>query len=133
KIVDLPGGSVATDAAEFDVDNPACAKLNGGARVLDVVNALVQANRSFELALQRSMRVNIVVTQRLLDHDQIKGIQLLQQVHVFQGVGGISVNHQANLREAFTKGAHRLHILAGLDLDFDALVACRKFLFYFRN
>ena len=42
---------VAADAPEFDVNDAAGADIDRGARVLDVVDALVQADRRFELLL----------------------------------------------------------------------------------
>ena len=46
---------VAADAAELDVDDFAGADFDGGAGVLEVVDALVEADRRFELPLQRGV------------------------------------------------------------------------------
>ncbi len=75
---------MAADAAEFYVDDAASAQFDCGARVFDVVNAFVETNWRFELALQRDVRINIVVAERLLDHDQVIRVELLQQRRVFQ-------------------------------------------------
>ena len=52
QIVNAARARVSAHAAELDVDDAAGADLDGGARVLDVVDAFVEANRRFELALQ---------------------------------------------------------------------------------
>ena len=61
--------------------------------------------------------------ERLLDHDQVEGVEPLQVRSVFQAIGGIGVHHQANAREFFAEGAGRFDVVAGLDFYFDALVA----------
>ena len=52
---------------------------------------------------------------------------------VIQGVSGISVNRQPNLRELLSHGGHELVILAGLDLQFDPLVTAAQLLFHLAN
>ncbi len=116
-------GGVAADAAQLDVDDFAGADFDGRAGVLDIVNAFVEADRRFELALQRGVGVDVVVAERLLDHDQVEGVELLQQRRVFQAIGGVGVHHQANARESFAQRARGLDVVARLDFDFDALVA----------
>src|SRR5580693_5684592 len=123
KIVDAAGWGVAADAAQFHVDDFAGADFDGGAGVLDIVNAFVQADRSVELALQLGVGVDVVVAEGLLDHDQVEGVELFQQRGVFQAIGRIRVHHQANARELFAEGAGWCHIAAGFDFDFYALVA----------
>src|SRR5271170_5460922 len=131
EIVDAAGGSVAADAAELHIDNFAGADFDGGAGVLDIVDALVQANGSFELALQRGVGIDVVVAQRLFDHDQVEGVEPLQVRRVFQAIGGIGVHHQANARKSFAEGAGGFEVVARLDFYFDALVAGGQFFFHF--
>ena len=123
EIVDAAGSGVTSDAAQFHIDDVAGANFDGGASVLDIVNALVEADGCFELALQRGVGVDVVVAQRLLDHDQVEGIEPLQVRSIFQVIGGVGVHHQANAREFFAEGAGWFDVVAGLDFYFDALVA----------
>src|SRR5271170_4405130 len=123
EIVNAAGWGVAADAAQFYIDDLAGADFDGGAGMLDIVNAFVEADRRIELALQRGVGVNVVVAEGLLDHDQVEGVELPQQRCVFQAIGGVGVHHQADAREFFAEGAGRGDIVARLDFYFDALVA----------
>src|SRR5580693_9867110 len=129
EIVDAAGSGVAADAAEFHVDDFAGADFNGGAGVLDIMDAFVEADRSFELSLQRGVGIDVVVAQRLLDHNQVEGVEPLQVRSVFQAISGIGVHHQANAREFFAKGAGGGDVVVRLDFYFDALVAGGEFFF----
>src|SRR5580693_7981960 len=123
KIVDAAGCGVSADAAQLHIDDFAGADFDGGAGVLDVMDAFVEADRSFELALQRGVRIDVVVAQRLLDHDQVEGVEPLQVRSVFQAISGISVHHQANAWEFFAQRAGWFEVVAGFDFYFDALVS----------
>ncbi len=72
------------------------------------------------------VRINIVPAQRLLDHDQVKRIQLLQKWRILQPICRVGIHHQTNARKTFAKRPRRLHIHARLDFDFDALVTRRQ-------
>src|SRR5690242_17159659 len=133
KIVNAASGSVSADAAEFDIDDFAGADFNGGARVLDIVNAFVEANWSFDLALKSGVGKDVVPAERLLDHDEVEGVELLQKGRVFEAISGVGVGHQADAREALAERADRLDIAARLDFDLDALVAGRERFFHFCN
>src|SRR6202789_3433005 len=110
QIVNFPGGGVAADAAEFHIDDFAGADFDRGAGVLVIVNTSVEADRRFELALQRGVGIDIVVAQRLLDYDQEKRVQLFQQCRVGEGVGRIGVDLQVYDGETYTPRACRFDV-----------------------
>src|SRR5271170_1176085 len=130
EIVNPVCGGVAANAAQFHIDDFAGAGFDGGAGVLDVVDALVEADGRFQLALQRGVRIDVVVAQRLFDHDQVEGVELFQVRRVFEAIGGIGVHHQADAREFFTQRARGRDVVARLDFNFDALVAGGQFFFH---
>src|ERR1035437_3318238 len=117
--------------AELDVDDAAGAQLDGLLGVARGANALVQADGSFELRLERGVIDDVVVIQRLLDHHQVKIVQLAQVLGVGQGVGGVGVGHQLDRRETFAHAAAHVDVPAGLDLHLDALIAGGEFDFDF--
>ena len=84
KIVNAARGSVSADAAEFDVDDFAGADFDRGARVFDIVDAFIEANRRFDLALQLGVGKDVVPAKRLLDHHEVEGIELLEKRRVFE-------------------------------------------------
>src|SRR5260370_14941320 len=65
EIVDAPRYGVAANPAQLDVDDLARAQLDGGARLLFRVNALVQANRAVQLFLHLTAAVELVPANRL--------------------------------------------------------------------
>ena len=95
QIVNAARCGVAANAAQFHIDDFAGGDFNGGGGVFDVVDAFVETNRCFELALQRSVGIDVVVAEGLLDHNEEKLIELLKQRCVLQAIGGIGVHHQA--------------------------------------
>jgi len=87
------------------------------------MDGLVEADRRFELLLQLRVIVDIVPAERLLDHDEVEGVERFQVRGVFQAIGGVRVDHQANARPAIAQGLDGMDVPAGLDFDFDALIA----------
>ena len=74
---------------------------------------------------------DVVVSQRLFDHQQIEFVQLFQQLDIVQRVGGIGVYVQAMMRELFAHGFSHFVIASRFDFDLDALVAGGDFGFDF--
>src|SRR5438105_427831 len=130
EIVDAPRRRESAHAAELHIDDAAGAQRNGSLRVLFGMDALVEADRSHELALQFGMAPDIVPAQRLLDHHQIVGFEFAKSGGIFQSVSRIRIRHQPNLGKAPPQARDRLHIVAGLDLDLDALIAGSQFSFH---
>ena len=115
---------VSPDAAELDVDDAAGAELDGCAGMLLRVDAFVEANRSVEPALQFDVAENVIPSERLLDHHQVVGFQPLQVRPIFQAIRGIGVDHQPDPRKLQAQPFDRSDIIARLNLDLDALIAC---------
>src|SRR6266700_1772237 len=86
--------AVAAHPAHFDIDDLARPQLHGRLRLLFAVHAFIQANRSLKPFLKLDVAVEIVPAKRLLDHHQVKAIELLQQRKVRKRVSGVLVNHQ---------------------------------------
>ncbi len=76
-----------------------------------IVDTFVEADRRFELALERGMGVDVVVAERLLDHDQEELVELFSSAASARRVGGIGVDHQANARKSFAQRACRFDVV----------------------
>src|SRR5205807_2497472 len=76
------------------------------------------------------MAPDIVPAEGLLDHHQIVGFEFAKSGGIFQSISRIRIHHQANLGKAPPQARDRLHIVAGLDLDLDALIAGSQFSFH---
>ena len=69
---------------------------------------LVQADGRVQLGLQHRVIDDVVVGQRLLDHHQVKLVELLEARRVGQRVGRVGVGHQLDAREAAADFAESL-------------------------
>ncbi len=89
----------SADASEFDVDDLAGAESDGGLGLLVGVNALVEADGRLQSFLDLHVAEQVVPAQRLLDHHQVVGVHLLEQVEIFQAIGGVGVNGKLDVRK----------------------------------
>ena len=77
-VVHPPGLEQAAQAADLDVDDPAGPQVERLAGVVGRVNALVEADRRLELGLEPGVVDDVVVGQRLLDQEQVEGVELAE-------------------------------------------------------
>src|SRR6266446_29533 len=78
KVVNLLRHRVTANASQLDVNNFAGPQRDGRLRMLQRVNAFIQANRRLQLFLQLHVTVQVVPPERLLDHHQVISLKLLQ-------------------------------------------------------
>src|SRR5215471_3276324 len=83
-IVYHAGPIVSAHTPEFDVDNSAGREFYCSGGVANIINAFVQTYRGGEVCLQFGVRVNIVPTQRLLNHEKAEIIEFLQSPDIAQ-------------------------------------------------
>src|SRR5260370_14114090 len=74
EIMDAPRRSKSTHAAQLHINDAAGAQRDGGLGVLFAVDALVEADRRLESALQFHMAPDVVPAERLFDHHQVVGV-----------------------------------------------------------
>src|SRR6185369_1129516 len=60
--------------------------------------------------------------ERLLDHHQLKSIQLTEELHVVKRVRRICINHQRHVGKLSPHCGYWFDVPAGLDLDLDASI-----------
>ena len=84
-------------------------------------------HRSAQFFLQARVIVDVVVPQRLLDHQQIELVELAQVLDLIERVGGIGVATQRDVGPARADAFEHVHVPAGLDFDFDAAVSGGQF------
>ena len=69
------------------------------------------------------MLVNVIVPQRLLNHQQVQVVHLRQMIRVCQRVRAVRVQHQRNVGQGSPYPARQFHVPARLNLQLDAAVA----------
>src|SRR5579883_2900774 len=114
---------MSAHATRLDVDDAATAQLKGVARVVGRVDALVEAYRRLQLALQGRVVDDVVVGERLLYEQQPEVIHILEDSGVLQPIGRVGIDLQLQGR---IFRAHRPHVgavLAGRDLELDPPIA----------
>src|SRR5438094_2640020 len=120
----------APDTAELDVNDFAGAKFHCRTGLLFGVDAFIKANRRFQSPLKFDVAVEIIPPERLLQHHQVKTIELLQEREVVERVRGIGIHHQLDSWKFLSQSCDGLQIFSRPDLDLDALVAGREFLLH---
>src|SRR5689334_6504066 len=113
-------------ASDLDVDNPARAQRNRGLCVAAAMNGFVETDGSRKLLLQLGMEIEIVMPQRLLDHEQIEAVELLEMRNLFQPVSGIRIATQQDLRPAIANLLKYFNIPAWFALDLDSAISGAK-------
>src|SRR5438094_7283042 len=117
----------ATDAARLDVDDLAGAELDHVLGAVDVGDRLVETESRLHPALELGVPNEVVAAERLLDHDEVEGVELRQVIGIPQAVGGVRVRHEMDVAaERGPHGAHVLHILARLNLELDLSIPLRE-------
>ena len=125
------GFAVPADAAELDINDAAGFQFDGGQCVPGIVDAFVEADGRLNLGLQFRMRVNVVPMERLLDHEQLKFIELSEMGGVFEAVSGIRVYRKEDFGKLFADCINVFQIFSRFNLQLDALVSAAELFFYF--
>src|SRR5215471_3119826 len=113
----------AAYAPDLDVDDAAGAQLGRGLSVAAPVNRFIQADRRLQLLLQLRVEVEVVMPQRLFDHQQVEAVELSQVIDLVQCVRGISVATQENIRPALADSLEDVHVPSRLTFDFNPPIA----------
>ena len=80
------------------------------------MNRFVETDPGFELLLQSGMEVKVVVPKRLLNHEQIELVELLQMLHVVECVHGVRIAAQQDFWPASSNAFKDLEIPSRLAL-----------------
>mgnify|MGYP007107674785 CR=1 FL=1 len=123
QVVDGPRLGPAAHARRLDVEDVARSQGHGRAGVVQRGDALVQAEGRGDLRAQPAVIVDVLIAERLLQHEQVERVERLQRGGVGQSVGRVGVEHQRDVRELGAHGPRQLHVVARLDLQLDAPVA----------
>ena len=124
EVVDRQRLGEAAHPARLDVDDAAGAQ---GQHVLGrggVRDRFVETDRRFQAVLQLRVPAEVVLRERLLDHQQPVGVEVRQVLGVAGRVGAVGVGHQRRVRAELL--AHRADVFdvgPGPDLDLDLPVA----------
>src|SRR5207253_1421785 len=113
----------AADAADLDVDDAAGFHIDGGEGVAAVADGFVETDVGFEAFLEHGVEVEVVVPERLLDHEQVEFVPACDVVEVLHAIGGVGVAAQGDVGPAVADGLEDFGVPAGLALELDALIA----------
>ena len=83
------------------------------------MDRFIQADGRLNLFLKFGMVDDVFVMQRLLEHHHVVLVHLLEQIHVSQGICGVGIAHQLDVRERGPYLADHFNVPARLDFDFD--------------
>ena len=86
-------------------------------------NAFIEANCRLHAGLQHGVVVDVVPGQRLFDVVQSETIERQHHLHVGECIGAVGIDREMRVRKCVAHRLHQLHVVAGHDLELDALVA----------
>src|ERR1700691_2785957 len=113
-------------APDLYIENAAGADLKCEIRVAGIQNRFIQANRRLECLLQPCMKIDLVVPQRLLDHEQMEGIEFAQVFNLIERVSGIRVHAENDIRPASSYLLQHIQIPSRLHFDLDSPISRRQ-------
>src|ERR1700692_2500187 len=125
--MDFFGFGKSSNAADFHIDNAACAGLDGNRRGTCADDGLVEADGGAQFFLQASVVKNVIVPKRLFDHQQVELIEAAQVLHLIERVDGVCVAAQRDLSPTRAAFPHPISTPAGLDLNLYATITRRQF------
>ena len=120
--MDREGLRIAADATHLEVDDPTASELEGLPRGRGAGDALVQADVRRELSLKTSVIDEVVVRERLFDHEKPVGVEPPQVRKVREVIRRVGVHGERQIAEAFAHPVQDRQVPAGLDLQLDPLV-----------
>jgi len=87
----------SSHAPYFDIDDSACASFDCLGCIALMVNGFIETDCGAHLFLQASMVVDVIVPQRLLNHEKVELIEFAKVLHLVQRIGrvGIATQHDA--------------------------------------
>src|SRR5689334_21253363 len=109
-------------SSDLDVDDFACAEFQSCLCIAPAVDRLIQADTALQLLLQSSVEIEIIMPERLLDHEQVEGIEFFQVVDLVQRISRIGIATQDDLRPASADLFKDFHVPSGLALYLDAAI-----------
>jgi hypothetical protein len=118
-VVDAHGLEETPHPSLLDVHDPTGAQIDRGSSVCRRADRLVQAQVGSDLPLQRSMFDEIVVVERLLDHEQVEGVEGAEDLDVLERVRGVRIDRQQDVRVRRAHGPDALDVRARLELELD--------------
>ncbi len=123
QVVDGEGVQQPADARLLDVDDARGVHFQRLACVARRFDAFIKANRRAELGLEDMMIPQIILGKRLFNQEQVEIIQRFERIGGFKRVGAVGVNLQCDFGKGAAHCSDELHVVAGLDFEFDAAVA----------
>ena len=85
-VVNLFRFSKSAYAADFDIYNPASPGFDGSGAIASVTDGFIQADGGTQLALKAGVVVDVIVPERLFNHEQIELVKLAEMVKIVECV-----------------------------------------------
>src|SRR5437868_5698448 len=127
-VVHFARSRMPANPSQFDVDDSACSRLDRGERVTGIVDALIETQRGSKLRLQEGVRINVIPSERLFDHKQVKLVEAAKMIAIGQAVRGICVHRKRDLRKLLANSGDELQVFARFDLELDPPIPATQFL-----
>ena len=117
-------------ASHFDIDDAAGSRFHCCGRDPRINNRLIQADGGSQFLLQPRMIVDVVIPQRLLDHQQVELVEIAQVLHLVKGVGRVRIAAQGDIRPTRANAFQHVHVPPRFHLHLNPAISRRQFRLY---
>jgi len=127
EIVNLLGLAKSSHAADFDIDDPASSGFDGSGTIAGVTNGFIEADRSAQFTLKPRVVIDVIIPERLFDHEQLELIELAKMINVIERVGRISITTERDIGPSGADAFDDLEVPTGFHFELNAAVPGGKF------
>src|SRR5438128_12437938 len=100
EIVNLLGLAKSSHAADFDIHDPASSGFDGSGTIAGVTNGFIEADRSVQFTLKPCVVIDVIIPERLFDHEQVELIEFAKMINIIERVGRIGITTEQAIAPA---------------------------------
>ena len=127
EIVNLSGLAKPSHAADFDIDDPTSSGFDGSGTIAGVTNGFIEADRSAQFTLKPRVVIDVIVPERLFDHEQVELIEFAKMINIIERVGRIRITTEQDIGPPRANTFENLEVPSRFHFEFDPAVPGGKF------
>src|SRR5205809_6417492 len=126
EIVNLSGLAETSNAADFDIDDPPRSGFDGSGTIAGVTNGFIEADRSAQFTLKPRVVIDVIVPERLFNHEEVELIEFAKMINIIERVGRIRITTEQDIGPPRANTFENLEVPSRFHFEFDRAVACCK-------
>ena len=127
EIVNLLGLAKSSHAADFDIHDPTSSGFDGSGTIAGVTNGFIEADRSAQFTLKPRVVIDVIVPERLFDHEQVELIEFAKMINIIERVGRIRITTEQDIGPPRANTFENLEVPSRFHFEFDPAVPGGEF------